>query len=60
MMSGTMGPRMLVSREMTKKTRKMRRTRNRFRAMDVPLLLWLREAMMPDARCSDEVGVIAE
>src|SRR6476660_5950258 len=60
MMYGTIGPRMLVSREMTKKTRKMRRARNRLRAMDGPLLLWLREAMVPDARCADEVGVIAE
>jgi hypothetical protein len=33
--SGTMGPRMLLSREMTKNTRKMRPTRNRFLAIAV-------------------------
>jgi hypothetical protein len=35
MMSGTMGPRILLSREMTKNTRKMRPTRNRFLAIDM-------------------------
>ena len=59
MISGTIGPRMLLSREMTKNTRKMRPTRNRFLAIDM-LLASLREAMMPDTRCSDEVGVVAE
>ncbi len=44
---------------MTKNTRKMRPTRNRFLAIGL-LLTSLREAMMPDARRSDEIGVIAE